>query len=309
MWYYNFIFTHTLYRLFRSYLKYEQPLSLFFFFLILKLLFDAAFFSQPFSIFHDSFSEMGWLLIFFAFPSPNSLIVVVIVLSPSCICPYVTPRTETHQAPLFSTVFRSSFRFITTELVMLSIHLILCCPLLLLPSVFPSIRIFSHGSALHIRWPQYWSFSFSNNPSNEYSGLVSFRIEWFDLLALLGTLKSLLQHHNSKASVLLWHLGFFMVQLLNPYVTTRKTIALTIITPWLIHFSFLSVLFALVRFVFFIIRKSILLLFWPYLPHLALLEMECKLERLQMRLSLKMLMSSFVGNDSYFENAEGWILT
>ena len=233
MWYYNFIFTHTLYRLFRSYLKIRTASLLFF---ILKLLFDAAFFSQPFSIVHDPVSEMGGLN-FFAFPSPNSLLVVVIFLSLSCICLYVTPWTETHQAPLFFTIFRSLLKFISAELVMRSNHLILCCPLLLLPSVFPSITIFSRESALCIRWPQFWSFSCSNNPSNKYSGLISFRIDWFDLLAVWGTLKSLLQHHNSKASVLLWHLAFFVVQLLNPYVT-RKTIALTIITPWLIHFQF-----------------------------------------------------------------------
>ena len=124
-----------------------NSLFFFFFFLILKLLFDAAFFSQPFSIFHDSFSEMGWLLIFFAFPSPNSLIVVVIVLSPSCICPYVTPRTETHQAPLsftISWILVKSMSFQSFESLMLSNHLILCSLLLLLPSVFPSIRVFSN---------------------------------------------------------------------------------------------------------------------------------------------------------------------
>ena len=105
-------------------------------------------------------------------------------------------------------------------------HLILCCPLLLLPSIFPSIRVFSSESALHIRWPKYWHFSFSISPSNEYSGLISFRIDWFDL-AVQRTLKSLLQHHSSKTSALR-HSAFFMVQLSNPYMTTGKTIALTI---------------------------------------------------------------------------------
>ena len=105
-------------------------------------------------------------------------------------------------------------------------HLILCRPLLLLPSVFPSIRVFSNLSALHIRWPKYWSFSFSISPSNEYSGLNSFRVDWFDLLAVQGTLKSLLQHHSSKASVL-WPSAFFMVQPSHPFTTTGKTIALT----------------------------------------------------------------------------------
>jgi len=105
-------------------------------------------------------------------------------------------------------------------------HLILCHPLLLLPSIFPSIRVFSNESVLHIRWPKYWSFSFSISPSNECSGLISFRMDWLDLLAVQGTLKSLLQHHSSKASVL-WCLAFFIVQLSHPYMTTGKTIALT----------------------------------------------------------------------------------
>ena len=111
-------------------------------------------------------------------------------------------------------------------LVMPSNHLILCCPLLLLPSIFPSTRIFSNESALHIRWPKYLSFSFSISPSNEHSGLISFRMDWLDLLAVQGTLKSLLQHHSSKAS-LLQHSAFFRVQLLHPYVTTGEGIALT----------------------------------------------------------------------------------
>ena len=109
--------------------------------------------------------------------------------------------------------------------VMPSNCLILCCPLLL-PSILPSIRVFSNESVLHIRWLKYWSFSFSINPSNEYSGLISFRMDWFDLLAVQGTLKSLLQHHSSKASILL-HSAFFIVQLSHPYETTGKTIALT----------------------------------------------------------------------------------
>ena len=112
------------------------------------------------------------------------------------------------------------------EFVMLFNHLILCCPLRLLPSIFPSIRVFSNNSVLCIRWPKYWSFSFSISPSNEYSGLISLRIEWFDLLAVQGTLKSLLQHHSSKASILR-HSVFLTVQLSHPYTTTRKTIALT----------------------------------------------------------------------------------
>ena len=110
--------------------------------------------------------------------------------------------------------------------MMSSNYLILCCPLLLLPSVFSSIRVFSNESAVCIRWPKYWSFSFSISPSNEYSGLISFRMDWLDLLAVQGILKSLLQHHSSKASVL-WRSAFFIVQLSHPYMTAGKTIALT----------------------------------------------------------------------------------
>ena len=112
------------------------------------------------------------------------------------------------------------------ESMMPSNHLILCHPLLLLPSIFPSIRVFSNESALCIRWPKYWSFSFSINLSNEYSGLISFRINWFDLLAVQGTLKTLLQHHSLKSSILC-HSAFFIIQFSHPYMTTGKTIALT----------------------------------------------------------------------------------
>ena len=123
----------------------------------------------------------------------------------------------------------SLLKLMSTELVMPSNHLILCHPLLLLPSIFPSIRVFSNESALHIRWPKYWSFSFSISPSTEYLRLISFRIDWFDLLAVQGTLKNLIQHHSSKASIL-QHSAFFMVQLSHPYMTTTKTTALTIRT-------------------------------------------------------------------------------
>ena len=118
-------------------------------------------------------------------------------------------------------------------------HLILCRPLLLLPSIFPSIRVFSNESPLRIRWPKYWTFSFSISPSNEYSGLISFRIDWFNLLAVQGTLKSLLQHHSSKTSIL-WHSAYFIVQLLHSYVTTGKTIALT---RWTFAGKVMSLLF------------------------------------------------------------------
>ena len=139
---------------------------------------------------------------------------------------FVTLWTAAHQASLSITNSRSLFKHMSTESVMPSNHLILCHPLLLLPSIFPSIRIFSNESVLHIRWPKYRSFSFSIGPSSEYSGLISFRIDSFDLLAIQGTLRSLPQHHSSKASVL-WCSAFFMVQLTHPYMTNEKTIALT----------------------------------------------------------------------------------
>ena len=139
---------------------------------------------------------------------------------------FATPWIAARQASLSITNSGSSLRLTSIESVMPSSHLILCCPLLLLPSIFPSIRVFSNESALHIRWPKYWSLSFSISPSNEYSGLISFRIDWFDLLAVPGTLKNLLQHHSSKASILQCS-AFFTVQFSHPFMTTGKTIALT----------------------------------------------------------------------------------
>ena len=140
-------------------------------------------------------------------------------------CPTLRPHESARQASLSITNSWSSLRLMSIESVMPSSHLILSCPLLL-PSVFPSIRAFSSESALCIRWPKYWSFSFSIHPSNEYSGLISFRMDWFDLLAVQGTLKSLLQQHSSKASVL-QHSAFFMVQHSHLYMTTGKTIRVT----------------------------------------------------------------------------------
>ena len=125
------------------------------------------------------------------------------------------------------TIYLSLLKFMCIESVMLCNHLILCHPLLLLPSIFPSIRVLSNELALRIRWPKYWSFSFSISPSSEYSGLISFRIDWFDLFSVQGTLKSHLQHHSSKAPILQCS-AFFMVQLSHPYMTTGKTVALTI---------------------------------------------------------------------------------
>ena len=146
-------------------------------------------------------------------------------IAQSCLMDSLWPHGLQHASPSI-TNSQSLFKLTSIELVMPSNHLILCCPLLLLPSVFPSIRIFSNEPVLCIRWPKYWSFSFSISPSNEYSGLISFRIDWVDLLAVQGTLKSLRQLHSSKASML-WCSAFFMVHLSHPYMTIGKTIALT----------------------------------------------------------------------------------
>ena len=156
---------------------------------------------------------------------PRHFVFIVQLLS--CVQLFATSWPVACQAPLSSTISQSWLKFMSIELVMLSNHL-LCFPLLLLPSVFSSIRVFSNQLALRIRWPKYWSFSFSISPSNEYSGLISFRIDCLYLLAGQGTLKSLPQHHSLKASVLR-HSAVFMVQLSHPYMTTRKTIA------WIIH--------------------------------------------------------------------------
>ena len=150
--------------------------------------------------------------------------ILVVVQSFSHVQLFATPRTAAHQASLCFTISRCLLKLMSIELLMPSNHLILYCPLLLPPSIFPIIRVFSIESALRIRWPKYWSFSFSISPSYEYSGLMSFRIDWFDL-AVQGTLKSLLQQHSSKVSILR-HSAFFIVQLSHPYMTTGKTIAL-----------------------------------------------------------------------------------
>ena len=139
---------------------------------------------------------------------------------------FMTPWTIAHQAFLSITNSRSLFKLISMESVMPSNHLTFSCPFLLLPSIFPHIRVFSNESALHIRWPKYWSFSFNISPSNEHSGLISFRMDWLDLLAVQGALKSPLQYQSSKTSIY-WHSAFFIVQLSHPYMTTGKTIALT----------------------------------------------------------------------------------
>ena len=151
-----------------------------------------------------------------------------------------------------------------------SSHLILCRSLLLLPSIFPSIRVFSNESALHIRWPKYWSFSFNISPSNDHPGLISFRKDWLDLLAVQGTLKSLLQHHSSKASILLC-LAFFTVQLSHPYMTTGKTIALT---RWTFVEKVMSLLYYMLSrlVITFLPRSKRLLISWLQSPSAVILE-------------------------------------
>ena len=187
------------------------------------------------------------------------VVVIVVVQLPSRVS-LCDPWTAAHRASLSFTFSRPLLKLMSTGLVMPPNHLILCHPLLLLPSIFPTIRVFSNQSALHIRWPKYWSFSFSISPSNKYSGVISFRIDWFDLLAVQGTLKSLLQHHNSKASIL-WHSAFIMVQLSYPYMTTGETTALTI---WTSVGKVMSLLFnTLSRFVIaFLPRTKGLLISW-----------------------------------------------
>ena len=163
---------------------------------------------------------------FFLVKKQNSAAVVQLL---SHVQLFATPWTATFQASLSFTTSWSLLKHMSTYSVMLPNHFILCHPLLLLPSIFPSIRAFSNESVVCIRWPKCWSFNFTISPTNEYSGLNSFRIDWFDLLAVQGTLKSLLQHHSLKASIF-GHLAFFMVQLSYLYMTTGKTIALTIWT-------------------------------------------------------------------------------
>ena len=174
----------------------------------------------------------------------------------------MTPWTAACQASL--SITNSQSLLICIESVMPSNHPILCCPLLLPPSIFPNIRVFSNESVLRIRWPKYWSFSFNISPSNEHSGLISFRIEWFDLLAVQGTLKSLLQHHSAEASILQCS-AFFIVQLSHPYMTTGKAIALT-------HQTFVSKIISLffnmlsMLFIAFLLRSKHLLISWLQSP-------------------------------------------
>ena len=182
---------------------------------------------------------------------------------------FANPWTTARQASLSITNSQSLLKLMSIELVMPSNHLILYHPLLLLPSIFPSIRVFSNESALHSRWPKYWSFSFSISPSNEYSGLISLRMDWLDL-AVQGTLKSLLQHHSSKASILL-HSAFFIFQLSHPYMTTGKTIALTRRTfAGKVMSLLLNMLSRLV--ITFLPRSKRLLISWLQSPSAVILE-------------------------------------
>ena len=180
------------------------------------------------------------------------------------------PHGLQHAKLLCPSPTRSLLKLMSIESVMPSNHLILCRPLLLPPSIFPSIRVFSNESVLHIRWPKYWSFSFNISPSNEYSGLFSFRMDWLDLLAVQGTLKSLLQHHSSKASIV-WCSAFFIVQLSNPYMTTRKTIALT---RWNFVGKVMSLFFNMLSrlVITFLPRSKHLLISWLQSPSAVILE-------------------------------------
>ena len=182
----------------------------------------------------------------------------------------VTPWTAACQASIPVTNSQSLFKLMSIESVMPSNHLILCCPRLLPPSIFPSIRVFSNESVLCIRWLKYWSFSFSISPSNEYSGLISFRMDWLDHLAVQGTLKSLRQHHSSKVSILR-HSAFFIVQLSCPYMTTGKTIALTRRTfVGKVMSLLLNILSRLV--ITFLPRSKRLLMSWLQSPSAVILE-------------------------------------
>ena len=188
----------------------------------------------------------------------------------SCVQLFVTQWTAACQAFLSITNSWSFLKLMSIESVIPSNHLILCRPLLLLTSIFPSIRVFTSESVLHIRCPKYWSFSFSISPFNEYSGLISFRIDWSDLLAVQRTLKSLFQHHSSEASIL-WRSAFFIVQLSHPYMTAGKTIALT---RWIFVGKVMSLLFNMLsRFVIaFLLRSKCLLISWLQSPSAVILE-------------------------------------
>uniref|UniRef100_A0AC11DAT6 Uncharacterized protein n=1 Tax=Ovis aries TaxID=9940 RepID=A0AC11DAT6_SHEEP len=183
---------------------------------------------------------------------------------------FATPLITARQDSLSITNSQNSLKLISIKSVLPSSHLILCCPLLLLPPIPPSIRVFSSESALRMRWPKYWSFSFNISPSNEHPGLISFRMDWLDLLAVQGTVKHLLQHHSSKASILR-HSAFFTVQLSHPYMTTGKTIALT---RWTFVGNVTSLLFNMLSrlVITFLPRSMRLLISWLQSPSAVSLE-------------------------------------
>ena len=192
-------------------------------------------------------------------------------LSNSVVSDSLQPHEPQHtRVPCLITNSQSPPKPVSIELVMPSSHLILCHPLLLLPSVFPSVRVFSNDSALHVSWPKYWSFSFNISPSNEHPGLISFRVDRLDLLTVQGTLKSLLQHHNLKASIL-WCSAFFIVQLSHTYITTGKTIALT---RWTFVDKVMSLLFNMLSrlVITFLPRSKSLLISWLQSPSAVILE-------------------------------------
>ena len=183
---------------------------------------------------------------------------------------FATPWITACQASLSITNFRRLPKLMSIESVMPSSHLILCCPLLLLPPIPPSIRVFFNESTFPMRWPKYWSFSFGISPSNEHPGLISFRMDWMGLLAVQGTLKSLLQHHTSKASIF-WRSAFFTVQLSHPYMTNGKTIALT---RWTFVGKVMSLLFNMLSWlvIVFLPRSKRLLISWLQSPSAVILE-------------------------------------
>ena len=207
---------------------------------------------------------LGWVSVTWSYIHFSS----VQTLSHVWLC--ATPWTRARQASLSITNSQSSPKLMSIDSVMPSNHFILCYPILLLPSIFPSIRVFSNESAFHIRWPKYWSFSFSISPSKEYPGLISFRMHCLDLFAVQGTLKSLLQHHSSKASILR-HSAFFIVQHSHPYITTGKAVALTVQT---FVDKVMSVLFNMMfRLVItFLPRSKHLLISWLQSPSAVILE-------------------------------------
>ena len=213
--------------------------------------------------FKDSYSLEGKL-------SPTSVQFSSIQLL-SCVQFFVTPWTAARQASLPNTNSQGLHKLMSIKSVMPSNHLILCCPLLLPPSIFPRFGAFPKESVLRMRWPKNWSFSFSISPSNEYSGLISFRMDWLNLLALQGTLKSLLQHHSSKASIL-QHSAFFIVQISHPYMTTRKIIPLTRqITVGKVMSLLLNMLSRLV--ITFLPRSKCLFVSWLQTPSAVILEL------------------------------------